>query len=172
MNTFFSTHGGAEWVGMCFPSSLAKYSEPTWVRASLKIQFARFGWAVYGKTVSRPSTHCNLRSRWATTCAQLWKHIGIIRDNINMSDTFNISGYGQNLAATITAAIIFGVAWIVRNKCKHSRCAIDSKCLTCSADDLDTIRETPRPRSWVRRPSVERRPPIRRVESRDEGEIV
>ena len=82
-----------------------------------------------------------------------------------MAESFNISGYGQNLAATITAAIIFGIAWIVRNKCKHSRCAINSKCLTCSADDLDTIREAPRHR---RRPSVE----LRRVESRDEGEIV
>ena len=38
-------------------------------------------------------------------------------------EQFNLSGYGQNLAATITAAIIFGVAWLVRNKCKHSRCA-------------------------------------------------
>ncbi len=89
-----------------------------------------------------------------------------------MSDSFNISGYGQNLAATISAAIIFGVAWLVRNKCKHSTCAINSKCIQCSADDLDTIREDPRP---TRRPSVEiqrpRRPKIIRVISRDEGEV-
>ena len=85
-------------------------------------------------------------------------------------EQFNLSGYGQNLAATITAAIIFGVAWLVRNKCKHSRCALNSKCIQCSADDLDTIREPPRnPRtgSWARRPSIE----IRRVESRDEGVV-
>ena len=86
-----------------------------------------------------------------------------------MSDQFNISGYGQNLAATITAAIIFGVAWLVRNKCKHSKCAIDSKCIQCSADDIDTIRENPRPTR--RRPSVEIRPPLRRIISRDEGEV-
>ena len=86
-----------------------------------------------------------------------------------MSDQFNISGYGQNLAATITAAIIFGVAWLVRNKCKHSKCAIDSKCIQCSADDIDTIRENPH--STRRRPSVEIRPPLRRIVSRDEGEV-
>ena len=79
-------------------------------------------------------------------------------------EQFNLSGYGQNLAATITAAIIFGVAWLVRNKCKHSRCALNSKCIQCSADDLDTIREPP-PRDWRAR-----RPPIVRVQSRDEGE--
>lgn len=84
------------------------------------------------------------------------------------TEQFNLSGYGQNLAATITAAIIFGVAWIVRNKCKHSRCALNSKCIQCSADDLDTIREPPtRPTSWKRRPSIE----LRRVESRDEGVV-
>ena len=86
-----------------------------------------------------------------------------------MSEQFNISGYGQNLAATITAAIIFGVAWLVRNKCKHSACAIDSKCIKCSADDLDTIRELP-----VRKRSVgipNRLPPMIRVVSRDEGEV-
>ena len=72
---------------------------------------------------------------------------------------FDLSGYGQNLAATITVAIIFGVGWLVRNKCKHSRCAINSKCVQCSADDFDTVREDPRP------------PVVRRVESREEGEI-
>ena len=87
-----------------------------------------------------------------------------------MSDQFNISGYGQNLAATITAAIIFGVAWLVRNKCKHSKCAINSKCIQCSADDLDTIRENPRAPTR-RRPSVEIRPPLRRIVSREEGEV-
>jgi len=89
-----------------------------------------------------------------------------------MSDTFNISGYGQNLAATITAAIIFGVAWVVRNKCKHSKCAVNSKCIQCSADDIETIRENPRAKAPTRRPSVElNRPPLRRIVSRDEGEV-
>jgi len=73
----------------------------------------------------------------------------------------SFDGYGQNLAATITAALILGAVWVCKNKCKHSKCAIDSKCFQCSADDLDTIREDPqRPR---RRPSIERRP---------EGQIV
>ena len=72
---------------------------------------------------------------------------------------FNFSGFGQNVAATITAAIIFGVAWLVRNRCKHSQCAINTKCFQCSADDLDTIRELPP------------HPPIRRIESREEGEL-
>ena len=76
-----------------------------------------------------------------------------------MSD-ISFNGYGQNLAATITAALILGAIWVCKNKCKHSKCAIDTNCLQCSADDLDTIRDNPRP---PRRPSIERRP---------EGQIV
>ena len=79
-------------------------------------------------------------------------------------DSFNFQSYGTNLAGTVTAALIFGVAWCVKNKCKHSRCAINSKCLTCSADDTDTIRD-PNPKPPI---SLS----IRRVVSRDEGQIV
>ena len=52
--------------------------------------------------------------------------------------------YGTNIAGTITAALIFGVAWCVKNKCKHSKCAVNSKCFKCSADDETTIRKMPR----------------------------
>ena len=59
--------------------------------------------------------------------------------------------YGTNIAGTITAALIFGVAWCAKNKCKHSKCAINSKCFKCSADDETTIRENPQmPRLPVR----------------------
>ena len=54
--------------------------------------------------------------------------------------TFDFTSYGTNVAGTITAAIIFGAAWICKNKCKHSKCAIDSGCFKFSADDADTIR--------------------------------
>lgn len=71
----------------------------------------------------------------------------------------NLQSYGTNIAATVTTALIFGVAWCVKNKCKHSKCAVNSKCITCSADDTDTIH---------RRPSIT----LERVVSRDEGEMV
>ena len=54
-----------------------------------------------------------------------------------------LAQYGTTVAGSVTAAVIFGVAWCVRNKCKHSRCAVDSGCLKFSADDKDTIRERP-----------------------------
>lgn len=79
-------------------------------------------------------------------------------------NNFNFQNYGTNLAGTVTAALIFGVAWCVKNKCKHSKCAINSKCLTCSADDTDTIREIEVEPVII--------PVIRRVVSRDEGQIV
>ena len=74
-------------------------------------------------------------------------------------------GYGQNLAATITAALILGAVWVCKNKCKHSKCAIDTNCLQCSPDDIETIREDPQRRP-PRRPSIERKP------ARPEGQIV
>ena len=55
--------------------------------------------------------------------------------------SFDFTSYGTNVAATITGAIIFGAAWVCKNKCKHSKCAIDSNCFKCSADDADTIRD-------------------------------
>ena len=58
--------------------------------------------------------------------------------------------YGTNIAGTITAAIIFGIAWCVKNRCRHMKCAVNSKCIQCSADDTDTIREPPK-----RRPSIQ-----------------
>ena len=51
--------------------------------------------------------------------------------------------YGTNIAGTITAALIFGIAWCAKNKCKHSKCAVNSRCFKCSADDETTIRRLP-----------------------------
>ena len=60
-----------------------------------------------------------------------------------MSEHISFSGFGQNVAATITAAVFFGVIYIVKHKCRHSRCNFDSKCIKCSADDIDTLHERP-----------------------------
>ena len=73
-------------------------------------------------------------------------------------DTTFVQEYGTNIAGTITAALIFGIAWCVKNKCRHSKIAINSGCIKCEADDTVTIREDPRP-------------PLRRIQSRDEGEV-
>lgn len=72
-------------------------------------------------------------------------------------DTTFIQEYGTNVAGTITAAIIFGLIWCVKNKCRHSKFAIDSGCIKCEADDTVTIREDPRPAPKILR--------------RDEGEV-
>lgn len=52
-------------------------------------------------------------------------------------------GYGTNVAGTVTGFLLLGIAWVVRNKCKHSSCEIDTGCLKCQADDKNTIRDQP-----------------------------
>ena len=45
--------------------------------------------------------------------------------------------------ATVTFAILAGVVWVCKNKCKHTRWAVDSRCMKCSGDDIVTVRERP-----------------------------
>ena len=47
----------------------------------------------------------------------------------------NLQSYGTNIAATVTAALIFGVAWCVKNKCKHSKCIGHSFCCSIEIND-------------------------------------
>ena len=47
-----------------------------------------------------------------------------------MSEHISLSGYGQNLAALITFSVFGGIAWVVKNRCKHSRCKINSGVLS------------------------------------------
>ena len=46
-----------------------------------------------------------------------------------------LSAYGTNLASVLTVAVLGGIAWCAKNKCKHSKCALDSGCLKIEADD-------------------------------------
>ena len=46
-----------------------------------------------------------------------------------------LSSYGTNLASVLTVAALGGIAWCAKNKCKHSKCALDSGCLKIEADD-------------------------------------
>ena len=65
------------------------------------------------------------------------------------------SQYGTSTAGTLTAAVIFGIAWLVRNKCKHSHCAINSCCFKCEADDETTLHKLPRlPREGLSKAEV------------------
>ena len=52
-----------------------------------------------------------------------------------------LSSYGTNLASILTVAALGGIAWCAKNKCKHSKCALDSGCLKIEADD-ETRRST------------------------------
>ena len=52
-------------------------------------------------------------------------------------------GYGTNVAGTVTGFLLLGIAWVVRNKCKHSECKVTTGCFQCSADDKNTIRTDP-----------------------------
>ena len=45
------------------------------------------------------------------------------------------SGYGQSTLGALTIAVIAAIAWCVRNKFKHSRCALNSGCLKISSQD-------------------------------------
>ena len=58
-----------------------------------------------------------------------------------------LSNYGSSLASLVTFSVFAGIAWVCKNKCKHSKCAIDSGCLKFSADD-ETRRSTERRYFW------------------------
>ena len=55
------------------------------------------------------------------------------------------SQYGTNLAAMITFSGIAGIAWCVKNKCKHSTCQFHNAWFQCAADDKNTLRSNPNP---------------------------
>ena len=60
------------------------------------------------------------------------------------SQPSSLSNYGTNLASILTFSALAGIAWCAKNKCKHSKCDLDSGCLKISADDearKSTIRE-------------------------------
>ena len=63
-----------------------------------------------------------------------------IIDKKNMEQSA-LSNYGSSLASLVTFSVFAGIAWVCKNKCKHSKFAIDSGCLTFSADD-ETRRST------------------------------
>ena len=60
-----------------------------------------------------------------------------------MSEHISLSGYGQNIAALITFSVFAGVAWVIKNRCKHSKCKINSRCFEFEADDITTVHERP-----------------------------
>ena len=53
----------------------------------------------------------------------------------------NVSNYSGSLLGTATVAIIFGVSWLCKNKLKHSKCRLNSKCLEISSQE-DSLRNT------------------------------
>ena len=56
----------------------------------------------------------------------------------------NASGYSSNLLASVTVAIIAGVAWCVKNKLKHSKCALHSGCIDIEAQEDSKTRKSVR----------------------------
>ena len=56
----------------------------------------------------------------------------------------NAGGYSSNLLASVTVAIIAGVAWCVKNKLKHSKCALHSGCLDIEAQEDSKTRKSVR----------------------------
>ena len=60
-----------------------------------------------------------------------------------MSDPGLMTSYGSNLLAMITFTVFAGIAWCVKNKCRHQRWQMDSGCLKCSGDDIVTQHSKP-----------------------------
>ena len=54
----------------------------------------------------------------------------------------SLSGYGSSLLGTLTVAGIAGIVWCVKNKLKHSECALDSGCLQIKSHEDDETRNT------------------------------
>jgi hypothetical protein len=44
----------------------------------------------------------------------------------------NLGGYGNTVLGGITLTVFVAVGWCVKNRMKHSRCDLDSKCLKFS----------------------------------------
>ena len=59
---------------------------------------------------------------------------------------------GTNLAAMITFSGIAGIAWCVKNKCKHSTCQFHNAWFQCAADDKNTLRSNPQPGAAIAKP--------------------
>ena len=47
--------------------------------------------------------------------------------------SINLGGFGNTVLGGITLTVFLAVGWCVRNKLKHSRCDLDSKCLKISS---------------------------------------
>ena len=54
-----------------------------------------------------------------------------------------LSTYSGSFLGTATVAVILGVSWLCKNKLKHSKCKLDSKCLQISSQE-DSLRNTVR----------------------------
>ena len=53
------------------------------------------------------------------------------------------NSYSGSLLGTATIAIFLGISWFCKNKCRHSKCKLNSKCLEISSeeDTRNTLRE-------------------------------
>jgi len=56
----------------------------------------------------------------------------------------NAGGYSSNLLASLTLAAVAGVAWCVKNKLKHSKCALHSGCIDIEAQEDSKTRKSVR----------------------------
>ena len=65
------------------------------------------------------------------------------------------SGVGQNLVSFVIVGI-FGIVWyLVKNKCRHSKCAINSGCFKMEVDDIETQRSEGEPSIEIRHVAVQ-----------------
>ena len=60
-----------------------------------------------------------------------------------MTEHLSIGGYGQNLAALVTFSVFAGIGWLCKNRMKHSKCKVNSRCFEFEADGNDTVHERP-----------------------------
>ena len=56
----------------------------------------------------------------------------------------NASGYSSNLLASLTLAAVAGIAYCVKNKLKHSKCALHSGCIDIEAQEDSKTRKSVR----------------------------
>ena len=56
----------------------------------------------------------------------------------------NANLYGSNVLGALTIAVVGGVAWCVKNKLKHSKCALHSGCIDIEAQEDSKTRKSVR----------------------------
>ena len=56
-----------------------------------------------------------------------------------MEDAEFLNNIKGGVLANIATGIMFIILWVLKNKCKHSKCKVQNRCFTCSIKEDDSV---------------------------------